>query len=78
MLQKIKNWFDNAYKAVSVFLKEYKIKNAGWLGVFILCLIFFKGFPLLMGFGFVSLGIFIEKNRRQLVDIFKQIKDSKK
>lgn len=43
--------------------------NAGWLAAGVALLVF--GFPL---FGGISLGIFGEKNRKQLVELYKKVK----
>lgn len=72
----IVNFLKNSYEAVVAWFKERKFKNAGWLVAFA-ALYIAKGFlkvPLLAAVAFVFLGIFIEKNRKSLVDNFKEIK----
>lgn len=70
-------WTKNAIDTVSIWFKERGLKNAGWLIAFIVIYLL-KGLPkveLLVAAGLVFLGIFIEKNRKSLVEIFKNLKN---
>ena len=58
----IKEWILGIF-SISGFI------NGGWLIAGVIFLLF--GFPL---FGGLSLGIFIEKNRKALVELYKKIK----
>ena len=75
------NWFKNAYETVKVWFKTKGLKNAGWLVAFVAICVVNGGIPsvsILVAAGFTFLGIFIEKNRKSLVTIFKDLKEQAK
>lgn len=68
-------WFKNTLSVVKQWIKERGLKNVGWIIAFIATFLFFKSESIFYAFGFVALGIFIEKNRKALVEIYKNIKE---
>lgn len=65
-------WFSTAFKTISKWVVEQGWKNLGWAAAFVFC--WFFGSPLLVRVGFVFLGIFIEKNRKKFVEIWREIR----
>lgn len=66
-------WIKRAYQTVAKWILEQGFRNFGWVAAFVFC--WFFGSPILVKAGFLFLGIFIEKNRTQLVKIWKELKD---
>lgn len=68
-------WFKTVYATVKQWLLKKGLVNAGWLVAFVVAYLLFKEKSLFYSFSFVALGIFIEKNRKSLATIFKELKD---
>lgn len=67
-------WLSTALETVKEWIKTRGLKNVGWLVAFVVSYLLFKEVVIFYAFGFVALGIFIEKNRKALVEIFKELK----
>ena len=61
-------------ETVKEWVKTRGLVNVGWAIAFIF--IFFKTTSIYYAFGWIALGIFIEKNRKALIEIYKEIKEN--
>lgn len=67
-------WFKTAYATIKQWVLKKGLVNVGWLVAFVVAYLLFKEKSLFYSFSFVALGIFIEKNRKSLATIFKELK----
>lgn len=73
---KIITYFKTLFETIATWFEKKGLENAGWLVAFVVIYVA-KGLPkveILLAAALVFLGIFIEKNRKSLVDIFKELK----